>query len=1606
MPDDYRNTYNSTSAPLGSLTAGGSATGNIEIGGDADVFAVTLVAGRTYIFDLKGSPGGGGTLSDTYLTLLNSSGGYLTGNSNANGSNDSQVIFTAATTGTYYLSAAADYSTLTGTYTLFASAGFVDDYRDRYDDTVEALGSLAPGGSRTGTLEIGGDIDVFAITLTAGRTYTFDLKGAPGGGGTLTDSYMTLLNASGGYLTGNSNAAGTNDSRIVYTATTTGTFYLTAAADYSNLTGSYTLSADSGYIDDYRDTYADTLETLGAVSPGTSKTGNIEIGGDVDVFAISLTAGRTYTFDLKGAPGGGGTLSDTYLTLLNASGGYLTGNSNAAGTNDSRIVYTATTTGTFYLSAAADYSNLTGTYTLSANAGYIDDYRDTYADTLEALGSLATGGSKTGTLEIGGDADVFAVTLTAGRTYTFDLRGSPSGGGTLTDTYLTLLNASGGYLTGNSNASGSTTDSRIVYTANVSGTYYLTAAADYGKLTGTYTLSASSGFNDDYRDTYADTLEALGNVTPGGSSTGHIEDSGDKDVFAVNLVAGKTYSFDLKGSPTGAGTLTDTYLTLLNGSGGFLASNSNASGSTTDSRITFTAATSGTYYLTAAADSAGLTGTYTLSASSGYVDDYRDTYNSTVEALGALTVGGSATGTLEMGGDADVFAVTLTAGQTYTFKLRGSASGGGTLSDPGLLLSNATGGFLASNGNGAGTTDSEIVYTATASGTYYLTASGDFTNLTGTYTLSAASAPTPDDYRDVYNDAAKPLGALAVGGTANGIIGSAGDRDVFAITLAAGQTYTFDLSGSSTAGTALANGELRLLDGTGAVLRTNDDFNGPGARIVFTAGADGTYYLDARSHTAATGGYALSARGGFDDARDSIGDTTAELITLTQGGTRLGTIETSGDRDVYAVTLTAGQTYTFDVAGSSAGGSALANPEFRLLGTDGAVLRSNDDFNGSSGRIVFTAGATGTYYLDITSHLAGGTGTYAVTSQVNFDDARDSIADSSAALTTLGSATRLGTIETGGDVDVFAVTLTAGKSYTFDLKGFASAAAALNDGELRLLDGSGTVLRLNDNFNSRDSRIVFTATASGTYYLDVRSHLSGGTGSFALTATAGFDDTRDSTTDTTAAAVTLSLGSSRLGSIETAGDRDIYAVTLTAGQSYTFDLGGSSADGAALLNGELRLLDAAGTALRFNDDFNSASSRIVFTATATATYYLDVRSHVLTGTGTYSVSARAGFDDVRDTLTDTTAAKAAAGVGTPWLGTIETAGDTDLVSVNLVAGKTYMLDLKGSSAAGGALGDGDLQLLTASGMLLAYDGAGGSGTTARIFFTPVQSATYLLNVRGTGMLTGTYALGATEIVDDYRDAIEDISAPFGALTAGGSLSGTIELPGDSDVFAVTLTAGKTYSLTAWGALAGRTLADGDLQLFNSGGTLIAYSDDANGMKDPQILFTASATGTYYLNVRGVSAATGSYLVRAANEIAGTAANDSLTGTATQDNLHGGAGSDSLSGGAAADLFYFETALSAASNVDNILDFSSVDDTLMLSRTIFTAITANGTLAASAFFAGTAAHDADDRVVYNSATGDIFYDADGTGAGAAVLFAHLTPGAALTNLDLQAYMPPG
>ncbi|WP_445501432.1 hypothetical protein [Microvirga sp. G4-2] len=128
--------------------------------------------------------------------------------------------------------------------------------------------------------------------------------------------------------------------------------------------------------------------------------------------------------------------------------------------------------------------------------------------------------------------------------------------------------------------------------------------------------------------------------------------------------------------------------------------------------------------------------------------------------------------------------------------------------------------------------------------------------------------------------------------------------------------------------------------------------------------------------------------------------------------------------------------------------------------------------------------------------------------------------------------------------------------------------------------------------------------------------------------------------------------------------------------------------------------------------------------------------------------------------------------------------------------------------------------------------------------------------------------------------------------------------------------------------------------------------------------------------------------------------DILVGGKGNDYLNGGFGNDTLTGGEGADVFAFTTKASDT-NIDRIMDFAK-EDIIALSSKVFSGLR-KGVLSKGAFQVGTKAFQHDDRIIYNIKTGDVLYDADGSGTKyAAVHFAHLTAGSALAASDFLVF----
>ena len=739
-------------------------------------------------------------------------------------------------------------------------------------------GSVAVGGSANGAIQSDGDRDWFAVTLEAGRTYRFDLQGARTGDGTLTDPYLRgIHDTDGNLIAGTTNDDGGSglNSRTFFTATADGTYYVAAGA-YGNREGTYTLSVVA--INDH----AADSGTSGSVAVGGSATGEIQFNGDRDWFAVDLEAGRAYRFGVQGEPADGGRPSEPYLrAIYDVDGHPIAGTGdNGGGLYASRMTFMATADATYFVEAGA-YVNGEGAYTLS-----VVEVNDQTDDTGTRV-RVSVGGSATGEIQFSGDRDWFKVWLKAGGTYVVEVKGASTDDGTLRDPYLLgIHDARGNPIAGTTNDDdGFGLNSRTVFTATANGTHYVAAGA-YGHHEGDYTLSVIEINNN---DDYAAHPGTRGSVAVGGWVTGEVEFTGDRDWFGVDLEAGSTYRFELKGRSTDNptllggpyvhGTLEDPYVHGIHDARGKLIDGTfsgsyppwlyGADGHLIDgagdhfgawiygNHVIFTATADATYHVAAGAYGNG-GGTYRLSVTDlTQTDDYA----ADTGTEGSVAVGGSAVGDIEFEGDRDWFAVTLEAGRTYQIDLMGAPTGDGTLPDPYLRgIHDAAGNLIdgTTNDDGGSRTNSRMRFTADADATYYV-AAGAYGISEGSYTLSVTDvSESGDDYAADTGTS----GSVVVGGSATGEIQYGGDRDWFSVSLEAGTTYQVDLMGAPTGNGTLKDPYLHgIHDARGNEIRNTSNNDGgwrENSRVILTADADAAYYVAAGAFGSGEGTYTLS----------------------------------------------------------------------------------------------------------------------------------------------------------------------------------------------------------------------------------------------------------------------------------------------------------------------------------------------------------------------------------------------------------------------------------------------------------------------------------------------------------------------------------------------------------------------------------------------------------------------------------------------------------------------------------------------------------------------------------------------------------------------------
>ncbi|MDP9971727.1 VCBS repeat-containing protein [Variovorax paradoxus] len=544
---------------------------------------------------------------------------------------------------------------------------------------------------------------------------------------------------------------------------------------------------------------------------------------------------------------------------------------------------------------------------------------------------------------------------------------------------------------------------------------------------------------------------------------------------------------------------------------------------------------------------------------------------------------------------------------------------------------------------------------------------------------------------------------------------------------------------------------------------------------------------------------------------------------------------------------------------------------------------------------------------------------------------------------------------------------------------WAAVGAVSNASALLLAANANTRVYFQGNSN-------FNGTLSDGITFRAWDQTSGAAGTTVSTVTNGNSSAFSSATDT--ASITVSAVNDNPVAV---ADRIIVSdstlVTLSANSLLGND---TDIDGLALtitsVGGAVGIsglaLDAANGTISFTSGSTAGATAGSFQytvsdgagGTTTATATIDVRAVSggnsadtidLSATGTYQASfidSRGGADNLTG----------GAG-GDVFIGGTGNAADTLIGS----AGNDLLIGGDGNDTLSGGAGNDVLRGGIGNGDTM--DGGAGSedlldfsdGTLA-VNFTLVQSAA------STGIVNGTGGLGNN---DTYQN-IEGVIGTNLADTLTGSASNDIIRGG-----------GGSDTLDGAGGT-------GDLLDFSDGTAGLTFTLTQSSSTTS---FNASAAGLGtdgYRNFEGViGTAFGDTITGSASndQLRGGGGNDVISGLAGDDRIVGGTGADILTGGADNDTFVFDSAPNA---VDSVTDFNASGsaasgDLIELSRGTFTALTtASGSTLSAAEFASLNGGGAGDtvgagvHVIYDSATGNLYYDADGLGAANRTLVATL------------------
>jgi hypothetical protein len=813
---------------------------------------------------------------------------------------------------------------------------------ERLEDRT-LLAVIASNTTVSGTIGFAAETDLFTFNATAGQRIVFTMSDVSASGA--LSPAVSITGPGSSTVVGS--ASGTGEAFVEFTAATSGTF-TASARGAGNTTGAYKVrlvNMTTAVNADPHDGHG------GLIATGTTKAGSINDFGDIDTFRFTANAGQRVVLTLSDLSAGGTADGSfyPYFAVYGPNGAIIDGDQSPT---DPYIEFAAPSSGTFNV-LVAGAGDTVGAYKLRlAVAGQTTVNVD--PDDNQG-GTIATGTTKSASINDWGDIDVYKFTANAGQRVVLSLSDLSSGGTTDGSfyPYFTAYGPNGAIIS----ADQSPTDPFIEFSAAATGSYTVVVTGS-GATFGAYKLrlavAGQTTVNADPNDNHG------GTIASGTTKFASINDWGDIDVYRFTANVGQRVVLslsDLSSGGTSDGGLYP-YVAVYGPNGALI----DAEQSPTDPYIEFSAAATGSYNIVVTGAGATV-GAYKLRlAVAGQTTVNTDPDDGHGGALASAT---TRSASINDWGDIDVYRFTANSGQRVVLTVSDTSAGGTTDGGfyPYFTVYGPDGAIITAEQS---PTDPFIEFAAAATGSYNVVVTGSGATL-GAYRLRLNTMGTTSVAADPFDSHGGPLSHHT---TKSAGIGDFGDTDLYSFTANTGQRIVLTLTDTS-ASNGTADGGfypyIAVYGPNGALI--DADQNPTDAYIEFSAGATGTFNVLVAGAGNSIGSYKLRyAKFGMTSSTTDSSDSHGGF--LASGVTRTASINDYGDLDVYGFYAAPGDILQLTMSDTG----SLYN-YFTLYSPTGSVINAS---SGSTSAVINHTVTTAGLYGLVTTSSGASLGSYSV----------------------------------------------------------------------------------------------------------------------------------------------------------------------------------------------------------------------------------------------------------------------------------------------------------------------------------------------------------------------------------------------------------------------------------------------------------------------------------------------------------------------------------------------------------------------------------------------------------------------------------------------------